>query len=175
MISGTNKLILAFVTLILGAVLIGTISSEGNDKTTVTIVGPENISIASGVLTGRNFNATVTYTIANPPTSWKVDDCPITNFQLYNTSGIQATESTNYAFTASTGKFNVVNNSATQLLFNGTNITTAYYNYCSDDYLNSSWGRNMVNLVSGFFALVILGISVGLFWSVAKENGILNW
>ena len=39
--------------------------------------------------------------------------------------------------------------------------------------MNLSWGRTGINLVPGFFAIALLLVSVGLFWSIARDNGII--
>jgi hypothetical protein len=93
---------------------------------------------------------------------------------MKNSSGASFTVTTDYVLTASTGTYKLVN-SATALatLPTANNNTYATYNYCSDDYLNSSWGRTVLNLVAGFFAIAILLTSIALFYSVGKDTGII--
>ena len=55
--------------------------------------------------------------------------------------------------------------------FNDTYIS---YAYCGDNYLNSAWGRTVLNLVAGFFALALLGIGIGTFYSIAKDANIIQ-
>ena len=47
------------------------------------------------------------------------------------------------------------------------------YTHCPDNYMNIGWGRTLINLVPGLFAIAILLASVGLFFSVAKDYGII--
>jgi len=174
----TGKLVLGFLALLLGAVLIGTLATQGlavTDKKTVT---SEVHNVASTYATGRNttnINPTIVYTLTNNPTGWKTTDCPITNFVLANSSGSEFTVTTDYVLTDDAGTFTLVNSAhAVATLPLANNNTYATYTYCGDDYMNSSWGRSSINLIAGFFALAILLIGVGLFYSVAKDTGIIN-
>ena len=174
----TNKLIAGFVLLILGIVFVSQIATMGQGITTPTAVTSESHVIGSTIITGRNgtdINATITYTLTNAPTGWKVNDCPITNFVLTNSSGDALTVTTDYVLTASAGTFVFVNSAGlNDTIDTATNQTLASYSYCGDDYMNLGWGRTGINLVPGFFALALLLIAVGLFYSVAKETGVMN-
>jgi len=172
----TNKLILAFVTLILGVVLVGVIATQGLLVTDKIGVAAESHVIASGIDVGRNksiINSSIVYTLTNAPTGWKVNDCPITAFVITNSSGDELTITTDYLLTASAGTFTFVDNDALNNTIGWDNVTLATYDYCGDDYMNLGWGRTGINLVSGFFALSILLISIGLFYSVAKDTGMI--
>lgn len=164
----TNKLILAFVTLIVGLVFVSQIAVIGNAATGKTSVADESHIIVKNV---TDINTTYVYTITNYPTGWKTTDCPITSVTLSNSSGTAFTVTTDYVFTAAAGTFTLKNTSA--VLLTADNLTYVDYIYCGDDYLNLSWGRTFINLVPGFFALTLLLVSVGLFWSVAKDYGIM--
>ena len=166
-----TKLILAFISIIIGVVLIGSVSTESQARTTTAGIVDESISIATARLVANNINTTKEFTITNAPTGWKVNDCPITNFVLTNASG--TTLSGNYTFTAASGKFTVANNTFMVTGGGGNNGTLADYNYCADSYMNLSWGRTVINLVPGFFALAILFVGLMLFYSVAKDYGII--
>ena len=164
----TNKLILAFITLIVGLVFISQISILGNSATSKTSVADESHTIVKNV---TDINTTYVYTINNPPTGWKTTDCPITSVTLSNSSGTAFTITTDYIFNAANGTFLLKNSSA--VLLTADNLTYVDYIYCTDDYLNLSWGRTFINLIPGFFALALLLVSIGLFWSVAKDYGIV--
>lgn len=179
--SSTNKLILAFVLLILGIVFISQIASLGQDVTTTKTVTNEVHTIGSTYATGGNTtttNPTTVYTTTKSQTGWRTLDCPLTNFVLTNSSGSVLAEgaSNGYVLTESTGTW-VLRDTAGTLNWRsngaGDNQTLVSYSYCGDDYINSGWGRTGINLVPGFFALALLLISVGLFYSVAKEEGIV--
>jgi hypothetical protein len=164
-----NKLVLAFVTLILGVALLSQIAVSANTATSKTIVRNESVTI---IKNATDINTTYVYTLTNAPSGWKLTDCPITNFVLTNSSDNTAwTVTTDYTINAANGTFLLVNSSTARLT--ADNLTYANYKYCADDYLNSTWGRTTLNLVSGFFALALLLVSVALFYSVAKETGIV--
>jgi len=176
-IGTTGKLILAFVTLLLGVVLISSIATQTEAVTSYLRVNNETHNVLGTIATGRNntdINATITYTLTNAPTSWKRDDCPITGFILTNKTGGVFTSGTDYTLTGSAGTYTLVNSAtAVANLPTVSNNTYANYDYCGDDYMNSSWGRTGIDLVAGFFALGILIISVGLFYSVAQDTGMI--
>jgi hypothetical protein len=56
----------------------------------------------------------------------------------------------------------------------GGNKSYAYYTYCPDTYVNLSWGRTILNLVPGFFALMLIGIGIGLFYKVLRNEGLMG-
>ena len=175
-LSATNKLILAFATLLIGIVLIGSISTEGLAKTDYTRTSGESEAYT---IVGDAPNTTAVHTVTNYPTTWKVGDCPISSLVVVNASsgGTALTATTDYTLTASSGSFVFVNSTATRLMVTtnkgATNTTYLSYAYCGDDYLNSTWGRTAVNLVPGFFAIALLLISAGLFYSIAKDYDII--
>ena len=164
-------LIGAFVALIIGVSLIGVIATESNEMTSTINISGENISYATAREAGTGAVDTTAYTIANPPTTWRITGCPITSFVLHNSSG-SLTDVVDYTFTASTGGI-VFNNTAN---VNGSvsNTTTATYVYCDKEYLTQGWNRTIINLVPGFFAIALMGISIGLFYGVMKREGLFG-
>jgi len=170
-IGSGNKLILAFVTLMIGAVLIGTIAT--NTQATTTYSRSESESDTIQVWLGAKVNENVTNTLTQVPTGWKLNDCPITDWTIKAGNGTPLRSGTDYVAQESYGNFSMKNNSVTLGSIPKTNTTLSTYNYCGDDYLNSSWGRTVLNLIGGFFAIGLLLVSVALFFDVAKENGII--
>jgi len=173
-LGNTSKLLIAFVALLIGVVLIGSISTEGLARTTKLDATSELHNILPTYATGKNntdINPTIVYTLTNNPTTWKTADCPITNFVLENSSGTDLTVTTDYVLTASTGTFVFVNSAGLNTTLESNN-TYASYTYCGDDYMNLTWGRTMINIVPGFFAIALLMVSLGLFYSVAKDSGV---
>lgn len=163
-----NKLILAFVTLIVGVILISTIASQTNARTDKLTVNSETLSIAAARnTTGGGHLLPVPLLIANPP-SWQSADCPVTGFAMYNQSGALMTQ--NYTFSGTAGT--VILDDAGNINSTASNSTTITYTYCPNDYLNSTWGATILDLVAGFFAIALMLVSVGLFYSVAKDYGI---
>ena len=170
------KIIIGFIALLIGVVLIGTLATESLARTSYLTVSGESEAYT---ITGDCPNVATVHTVTNNPTDWKTQDCPISSLVVVNasTGGTALTETTDYTLTASAGTFLLKNSTATRLLVSSnkgaTNTTYLSYSYCGDDYLNSSWGRTAVNMVPGFFAIALLLIAVGLFYGVAKENGIV--
>jgi archaellum component FlaG (FlaF/FlaG flagellin family) len=168
-LGSSQKLLYAFVTLIVGALLVGVVASSAIDVTDKAYA-TETINLASARQNDYNIadnSSASNFTVTNVPTTWKIADCPITNF-VYNNGTTAFVLDTDYTFSTTTGRLHVINTTRTSR--NNVNATTAYYNYCSDDYMNSTWSRSALNLVGGFFALALLMVSVGLFFSVYKEQ-----
>ena len=162
---------LAVIALIVTA-LVGSLAEESLRRTQQTSVSNEAINIASARLENGDINITYPFRVTNYPTGWKTEttDCNINNVVFGNSSN-DFTVTTDYTFTASTGVLLLKN--STNVRNQGTNSTLIDYSYCANDYLNSSWGRSVIDLIAGFFAIASLLISVGLFYSVAKEHDII--
>lgn len=179
-----QKLILGFLVLIVGLVLIGSVASNTNAVTDKTGVASETLDIGAARMGSgacpMSINETYPLPITNVPTGWKIADCPITSFSMVNQTSVAATVTTDYVFHGGNGTL-YLQNSSTFVLPNCSatetgisNTTTLTYNYCGDDYMNLSWGRTILNLISGFFAIALLIASVGIFYSVARDNSLLN-
>src|SRR3990167_4740165 len=98
----TSTLVFAFVTLILGAVLITVVADQVQTVTSKAGIANETISIASARPLAGNLsvNESKVFTIANPPTTWKIADadCAINDFALRNQTGATLTADTDYVF-----------------------------------------------------------------------------
>jgi hypothetical protein len=176
MLSTVQKLLLAFVTLTVGLVLIGQIASTGNTVTSKTS-SSESIDISSARLAGGAINTSTRFypAVATQATSgWRADtsgcgaDTVIVG-SYTNASGSALTPTTDYV-TNSAGYFTLVNSTT---VFYSTNTTVAVLSYCPDGYLSQSWQRSILNLVPGFFAIALLVFAVGMFYSLAKDAGII--
>jgi len=174
--SNAGKIILAFFMVILGVVLIGAIANGSDLVTSKTGIVNETVSIASARNnSGADFdiNSSAEIIIANAPSGWKVTDCPISSFSMKAENGTILVSATDYTLTASTGTLTFMNTS--EVNQEGlTNVTTADYTFCPDAYLNIAWGRSILNLIAGFVALAVLGVGLGLFYSIAKDAGIIG-
>lgn len=167
----TGKLILGFVTLLLGAVLITSVADNNVAVTDKRWIANEVVTTTPINITDPN--TTEVHTLANAPTAWKKTGCPLTNVAIGNSTE-DFTETTDYTVDLNEGTFLIVKSSTTVgSIQGGDNSTYVDYNYCGDDYMNLSWGRSIINLVGGFFAIAILLVSVGLFFSVGKDTGII--
>lgn len=163
-----NKLIAGFITLMLAAILIGVVATEGYKQTSKLAITNESLSIAAlRSADNGNLNVTLNTTIAKAPNGWKSEDCPITSLVVRNASGATLTITTDYVFTASDGKIAFQNTGA--LNASKRNTTQLDYIYCGDDYMNQSWGRSTMNMIAGFLALIALAAGVGMFYSAYKD------
>lgn len=176
------KLIVGFLVIIIGLSLIGVVAEQTNDATELSFVANETFNVASARIADgcMSINATFPYTVANAPDSgWQANGgCPLTDIVFRNQTRDVVTEGTDYLFFPTNGTFYLLNTTGYIGADCGdgpliTNVTEVDYTYCQDDYLDSSWGRSILNLVAGFFALALLGIGVGIFYSVAKDAKIL--
>jgi len=172
----TGILVAGFVLLLLGAVLVGPISSEGLSKTSFSRAS-ETISIPRNGTAGAAYdvNETINTTLGQPPIGWKLNDCLLSNINVTNSSrSIQFTSGTDYVLSTTTGIIQWLNTSDTGKGGNAyNNLSIVSYSYCGDDYLNSSWGRTVLNLVPGFFAIAVMLAGVGIFFSIGKQAGIV--
>jgi len=170
-----NYLILGFVFLMLGAALIPTIATNTNDKTNLDVVASETHDITTAFnVTTHQINeslAASNFTITNPPTGWEVAECTITSFTLKNDTTTY-TSGTDYNFFSSTGLVQMLNTTTTA--GDGNTDVYAGYSYCGEGYLDSSWGRTILDLVPGFFALAMLGGALFMFYNIFRETGILT-
>lgn len=165
-----NKLIFAFVTLILGVALLGSVAVLTTDATSKAVATNEAHTI---IKNGTDINETYIYTVTNAPTGWKAEesDCVLNGVILRNTSDSTWASTTDYVFDTDAGTFTLVNSS--DVVLTSDDLTNVNYNYCPDDYINSSWGRTVINMIGGFFALALLFVSLAMFYSIAKESGIV--
>lgn len=174
--SNISKIIISFFMIVVGVVLITSVANSSDAVTSKIDIVNETFDISDARnLSGTTFalNYSVDLNIANSPTSWKITDCPVSSFSMINQSGEAMADTTDYDIDESTGTLNFYNTLIANMT--GTSNTTyASYTYCPDDYLNIAWGRSVINLVAGFFAMAILLIGLGLFYSVARDTGMMG-
>jgi len=171
----TQKLIMAFVTLIIGISLLGVIATTGLGVTDQTVTGNETLDLVQfkNLANTSQINTTATATLTNgyATTDWQYDDCSIAVTLLALNNGTAATVTTDY-IVGGNGEINLTNADFwwTESASNTTYIT---YTYCQDEYMTLSWGRTLLGIVPGFFAIALLMVSLALFYSVARETGII--
>jgi hypothetical protein len=164
---GTVNYLTVFIGVILAVSFIIAIAGLTQEKTNLTTVTNELVNIAPARLASGVINTTYPFTVTNAPTGWKQQDCPLTSV-VYGNSTTDYTLTTDYTFTASTGVLllkntAVVNNS-------DTNSTYIDYKYCGNGYVDSSWGRTVLNTNVGLYAVAILIIVVGLVYYYLKNQ-----
>jgi len=165
-----NKIIVGFVFLIIGVILAGVIPSVGTDTYRKTVVTDEAVDISVAWLNSTDMNNTYPIEIANAPSGWKADNCPITSVTFGNSS-TDYTVTTDYVLTASTGILTVENTDVVKL---GGNSTLIDYTYCSDNYQTNTWGRTSIQTTMGLFALAVFGIGIAILYSIWKESGLMS-
>lgn len=169
--NSVSKIVIGFFMIILGLALILAVADGSALVTDKTNVVDEAIDISTARNASGGINITASnFTIANVPTGWKVDDCQPSDV-TYGNATADYTVTTDYIFYPSSGILQVIESAEANI--NGDNTTLIDYTYCPDAYLNIAWGRTVLSLVAGFFALAILGLGLGLFYSVAKDAGIV--
>jgi len=166
-----SKLIAAFVTLILGVSLIGTIAAQTLTDTTTTNVVDETVSLATiraGVGNGVNDSLTVTTANLglNDAGGWLAGSVNVSN-----SSG--ATLAGNFTVNYNTQKINFTNGTYFINSFKLDNSSKVDYQYYPNSYVQQAFGRTVLLLIGGFFALILMGVSVGLFYLIAKDTGML--
>jgi len=171
-LSTTQKLIIAFIALIIGIVLLPTIATQGNLVTDRISIKNESHSFTYAPPYTNQTN--VNYTVTNAPTGWKSQDCPIVLINITNNNSRTLVEGTDFIIERSTGVYGLYNTTVNNQSVGVENNTYITYTYCPDDYMNLSWGRTGIKLVPGFISIALLLISVGLFYNIAREQGIIG-
>jgi len=177
-------IITAFVLVVLAVAFLVAISDQTNVVTTKTSVASESHDTSAGLklanILGLDYTAThvqvnisntgSNLTVTNAPTSWKTEDCPLTNVVVTNGSGTVYTLNTDYTLDAVNGKVALLNTTATQHLATESNSTLVSYTYCSNGYVNSSWGRSLLGVNIGLYAIAVLVIAVGLVYLLLNRK-----
>jgi hypothetical protein len=164
----TTKLIIGFVALLLAAVLVDPLSTQGLSRTTTTNTTQGGIDI-SGARVNAAGDLNESYVLSLTTTGDTNNLCPITEYSIQSGNGTSLTETTDYVFDANAGTFTLVN--TTQAIF-GTwlyNYTNVTYIYCPTGYMNLAYGRTAINTTMGFFALAALLAAVALFYSAGRD------
>lgn len=144
------------IIVILAVAFIMAIADQTNNSTSKSVVKDEVISLATAKTTYYNLNQAVTFSVANSPTEWRSTDCPLTSIVVTNSTGTALTVTDDYTLTASTGVLLIKNTTATVAAFKGNNNTLVDYTYCGTNYLNSDWGRTVLGVNVGVYAIGIL-------------------
>ena len=171
----TQKLIMAFVTLIIGIALIGVVATTSNTITDQDVSQNETLDIApfKNLVNTSAINTTYTATLTNAyaSTDWQYDSCSVAVTLLALDNGTAAVATTNYVV-GGNGEINLTNTDFwwTESASNDTLIT---YTYCQDDYVSLGWASTIIGIIPGFFAIALMLVSMGLFYSVAKETGLM--
>ena len=160
--NNTMKIVISTaVLLILAAVFIVSIADQTAVNTQKTHIADESFNINTlGCYQNGQVNESLTaacnLTVANAPTSWKQEDCPLTGIVVTNATGTALTLDTDYRVWDSIGIIEMLNTTDTNSTALSTNVTLIDYTYCGDNYVASSWGRSVLGVNVGLYAVAIL-------------------
>ena len=159
----TMKIVISTaVLLILAAVFITSIADQTAVNTQKTVVTDEAYNLTTigcyqaGQVNSSQGDEDCNITVTYAPTSWNQEDCPLTSVVVENDTGtLTLTLDTDYSVTASTGTIRMLNTTSTNLTSMGDDVLITY-TYCGDNYVSSSWGRDVLNVNVGLYAVAIL-------------------
>jgi len=181
--NNTSKLIGGFVVLIIGLVLLTQIS-VGTNTNTKLIAVQDRLTIEKvppGNLTGPN-NITYVYQLSLLDDAWRQDitECSKatlatgTNIIIYNSTGAEMMN--NGACSGDTNEYYIIEGASTLKIcnanfVNGTANTyvDVRYQTCPTGYMGANWGRTALDLIPGLFAIALMLVGVGLFYSVYQD------
>ena len=179
----TNKLIMAFVTLIIGVILLNVAAGQSalvteSTSGTTYVAGPDIVRWGPD----NNVNTTNATALAALSTTTAVDRNPavgcggwdINKMYIYNGSGTyMGASGTNWTATCTDSDVWIdFENTIDMVDLQIGNDTRLYYAYYPYSYLEAGWNRSILNMTPGFFALAVLAVSLALFYSIAKDYGI---
>jgi hypothetical protein len=118
-------------------------------------------------------NTSYPIVITNYPTGWKTEDCQPASIDIRNATNAQLVKDTNYVFWPANGTVYLKGATTNVTFFTANNNSYISYTYCGDDYVNSSFGRSSLDVAVGMFAIAMLVVAVGMFWSIAKDAGLM--
>lgn len=174
----TGLLIISFVAILLSVIAV-TIIADGINGITQLTTATETISITPAIIDQLNINNSVHLSLsaATEQSGFRTEysECGVSALtSLANYSGIALTTSAKYNFTAAVGStpaYIVIQNDTASFINPTSNITTAVYNYCADDYIGG-WSKTVLKLTPGFFVLAILAAALLVAFLILRREGI---
>ena len=177
-------LIAAFTAVLIGIMLLGSVATETYGKTGRGIsVVDEQLDISSSInRVDAGINGSIAQTLTNKGVkcsngegNWISGSVVITNLSgtVLTTGNYTVNYVNNSIYFINTSTLEVTDDTQTGFL-NASNITLVDYRYQPSDYLCQGWSRTILNMVPGFFGLAILAVGVGLFYLVAKQEGVIG-
>jgi len=177
----TEQIVFGAILLLLGAILIGIIADTEIQKTSLSAVENElidisvaRLSVGNGInVTGGNkqyFNLANVYS-GNDGWKSEYSDCNVlkigygndTNQSRQNSYWVSGTD-----YTISTlGVLRLYNTTKMNASWE-SNLTYIDYKYCSDDYI-AGWGNNILNLLGGMMAIMLVAGSIAIFFRVYQD------
>lgn len=186
MLSTAQKLIYGFLTLIVGISLLGAIATQMNSNTAYS-VRTDTLDLSPARLAGGAINETYAFSLSSTYISdgWRIDYDECNAEGLIKSTLITMKNSSQGVLDmngcGSNGDWVVVEGINSITFCNSapvnnslSNTTTATYSYCSNEYVAQSWGKTVLKTTLGLFAVALLLIAVGLFYSSAKDSGLMR-
>jgi hypothetical protein len=163
-----------FIVVLLAVAFVTSIAGQTNNATTKLTVTDEAYNLTGiGCYSAGQVNGTdpdCAITVAKAPTGWEQEDCGLTSVVVTNTTGTALTLDTDYTLSASTGVVTMKNTSSTVVAAMGNNVLIDYA-YCGEGYVNSSWGRTILGVNVGLFAIAILvAVLIGVYLLLGKRD-----
>jgi len=178
-----GMIVAAFVILIVGiAGFVGTVATEGQALTEKTRIVNETLNIAT-TRSGDDGGNDPSVNLAIAQSARASSECDIDEFSMINQTWDRAVANTDFIFNEDNGTVNILNTTKWFCFYpvdtgicnrTNDNITLISYRYCDADYLREAWQRTVLDLVPGFMSIALMLVAVGLFYQIAKREGILN-
>lgn len=179
-----GKLVAAFILLLIGVILVSTISTSVLTTTALSTV-TDTFSLAPARLAGGAVNNTYPFKLSGFG-DYREDYTECSSGTLItsgatvvakNSSGATLTMNGcdaggEYYFVEGINEINFCNNKNVNQ--SNSNTTTITHPYCGSNYNITSWGRTATNLTVGLMAIAVFLGSVGFFYSVGKDTGIIS-
>lgn len=149
-------LILLAISLLVSTLFVGVLANQIETRTQLT-TKTQSIDITPARDADGVINTNYAFVLDTGVADWRNDQystCIPTTVVYKNETGTTMTLTTDYAFTAANASLTLKN--VDNLNRSLTNITTVSYRYCPDGYV-SGFGNSTMNMVPGFFVLMILG------------------
>lgn len=172
----------AFVVIMLGVIITGIVATNALSATALTTT-TDTQTLTEARLGGGALNETYYFTLSKDARigTFRYDDsanCGVSTLTLKTSNGTLLTEGAtcgsnkDYVYTDNVN-LNFCNSLGTNASASYTNTTTATYSSCPDTFVTGSFGRTAINLIPGFFGIAVMLVGVGLFYSVAKREGLI--
>lgn len=163
-----TKLIIGFLSIILAIVMISAVADmttrmyESQPITNTTVDWTDARILAD--LPSVNESVTFNVTLGGVMTDASCD--------LYN--GTALTKDADFQINTGGETMSMLNTTLTHIGDLAVNQSLCNITYQHTTYLDSGFNRIGVQFIVGFFALALLGIAIGLFYSILKDKGIIG-
>jgi len=146
-----------FIGIVFVMAIIPAIADQTGAMLTKSIITNESLDISSAWDEGgAGLNSSITFTVTDEPSGWKITGCPLTDVAWGNATQV-FTLTTDYSVSDSTGVMTIV---PTAIMNGSGNDTVVSYTGCRDGYLTDSGSKGVTSLILIFSGLAIVGFAV---------------